>query len=289
MTLAQAIADMQGRQHMNWLTATVVSAGPSAITMTVDGVPQAITVPNLFGGEPETGSTILCAMNGTEIIPFGTVSVNGFEGGLLGGAELLANKGQPNGYAGLDANALVAISQIPFGVGSSKVARGDDPRFYNDRACAGAAIVADAAIANTETVVVSYAITPEELLLGATFMVDAFCTQAGTNAATPTARIRVGTTTLTGNQAVSLTGVVGTNANPSRFHGLATFRASGSAGTVIGGLQQMKHNEVNAIASATATVNANNSVALLIEFTFISGNSANTYTFREASILKVRP
>jgi hypothetical protein len=136
-------------------------------------------------------------------------------------------------------------------------------------------------------VVVSYAAAANELKAQTTFLIRAICSQAGTNANSPTVRIRVGTVTLTGNIAATLTGVVGTVATPSIFEGLVTIRTAGAGGTVIGGLGQTKNGVLSAENVATATVAVDTTVANLIELTFISGNGTNTYTFQVAAIIKV--
>lgn len=151
-----------------------------------------------------------------------------------------------------------------------------------------ASITGTAAIADTETVVVAYVCAANELKAGTTFYVKAYCTQAGTNAATPTVRIRVGTTTLTGNIAATLTGAVGGSAVPSVFEGLVTVRTAGAGGTVIGGLDQNKQAVADAVNCLTATVAVDTTTAnQRIELTFISGAAANTYTFQVASIQKI--
>lgn len=141
-------------------------------------------------------------------------------------------------------------------------------------------------IANTETVVLSYTATADELRAGTTFRFKAFCTQTGTNVATPTIRVRVGTTTLTGNIAATLTGVTGATADPSIIEGLVTVRTGGAGGTVIGGLAQTKNGVLAAVNMLTATVAVDTTVANLIELTLISGNAANTYNVQVAEIVK---
>lgn len=55
------------------------------------------------------------------------------------GAELTANKGAANGYAGLDANSLVPYVNLPVGTAASTVAAGNDSRFTDSRTPTGAA------------------------------------------------------------------------------------------------------------------------------------------------------
>jgi len=145
-------------------------------------------------------------------------------------------------------------------------------------------LTSDLAIANTETVVVAYNSVAGELYSGATFEVEAYCTQAGTQTSTPTIRIRIGTTTLTGNIAATLTGAAGTTAVPSWYKGLVTFR---SATTALGSLQGIKQAIADIITPSSATVAADVSTANRIELTFVSGNGSNTYTFRNAYIRQI--
>jgi hypothetical protein len=148
-------------------------------------------------------------------------------------------------------------------------------------------ITAPVAIANVETVVVAYAAAANELLAGTTFLVKAICSQVGTNAATPTVRVRVGAVTLTGNIVASLTGNVGSTAVPSAFWAQVTIDSAGIAGSAIGGITQSKNAVAPTTGVSTATVAVDTTVANRVELTFVSGNAANTYTFRVASIVKI--
>ena len=151
----------------------------------------------------------------------------------------------------------------------------------------GTSITAPVAIANVETVVAAYVAAANELRAGTTFLIQGICSQAGTNAATPTVRVRVGPVTLTGNIAASLTGNVGSSAVPSAFWALVTIDSAGIAGSVIGGITQSKNAVAPTTGVSTATVVVNTTVANRVELTFVSGNAANTYTFQVASIVKV--
>ena len=100
-------------------------------------------------------------------------------------------------------------------------------------------------------------------------------------------RVRVGPVTLTGNIAASLTGNVGSAAVPSAFWALVTIDSTGATGSVIGGITQSKNAVAPTTGVATAAVAVDTTVANLVELTFVSGNAANTYTFRVASIVKI--
>jgi hypothetical protein len=145
------------------------------------------------------------------------------------------------------------------------------------------------AIANTETVVTSITVAANTLRAGSVIRVKGWCSQAGTNAATPTIRIRIGTTTLTGNIAATLTGAVGTSPVTSEFEGQVTIRSVGASGTAIGGLSQFKTGVAIASNTITSTVTVDTTVSNLLEFTFISGQAANTYTFQTAQIELIHP
>lgn len=150
----------------------------------------------------------------------------------------------------------------------------------------------DLAIANTETVIASKNFDADDLTAGATFMFKAFATRAGTTSASPIIRIRIGTTTLTGNIAATLTPPANTLAVPIEIEGIVTIVAAGAGGTARGSLKCTVHlaavTLTAAISPATATVAVNTTLAnQKIELTFISGNAANTYTFRNSAIWRV--
>lgn len=151
---------------------------------------------------------------------------------------------------------------------------------------------ADLAIANTETVVVSKNCAANELVAGTTYKFTAYATKAGTTSASPIIRIRIGTTTLTGNIAATLTPPVDTLAVPISIDGIVTIRTDGAGGTALGSLQRAVHlaavTITPAINPSTATVAVDTTAAnQKIELTFISGNAANTFTFRNANLQRV--
>lgn len=160
--------------------------------------------------------------------------------------------------------------------------------YFDPFYAAASAITGTVAIANSETLVTSYSAAADELLAGTTFYVKAYATQAGANAATPTVRVRIGTSTLAGNIAATLTGIAGSTAGSSMFEGIVTIRSTGAGGSAIGSLEQTKSGTATTFNVPTATVAVNTTVLNLIELTFISGNGSNTYTFQEAVIQKVK-
>lgn len=194
------------------------------------------------------------------------------------------------GNAAGDAHALTGTLNANSTAGTAGQSLMVNPAGVPAWGVTAASITGAVAIANTETVVASYICAADELKAGTTFLIRAWCTQAGTNAATPTIRIRVGTTTLTGNIAATLTGAVGGSAVPSSFEGMITVRTAGAGGTVLGALTQDKQAVANAVNCLAATVAVNTTSAnQRIELTFISGNAANTYSFQVATIFKITP
>lgn len=152
-------------------------------------------------------------------------------------------------------------------------------------------LVSDLAIANTETVVCASVLNANDLVAGMSFAFKAFATRVGTNSSAATIRIRVGTTTLTGNIAATNSPVAAAVASAIAIDGLITVRSVGSGGTVMGSLAVQTHlaavTVTPNIIPSTATVAVNTTVGQRIELTFISGNGSNTYTFRNASIARV--
>lgn len=174
------------------------------------------------------------------------------------------------------------------GTGATDACAGDDARLSDDRTNPGSARTTAAAIANTETVIISYTCAANELAAGMTFHFKAWFSQAGANAATPTLRIRIGTTTLTGNIAATLTGTAGNAGTLGSIEGMFTVRTDGAGGTAIGGLRWFKGGQATIVATPTATVAVDTTAAnQKVELTFISGSGTNTYTWTIASVAKV--
>lgn len=147
--------------------------------------------------------------------------------------------------------------------------------------------ISNISIANTETVIISVSVPANTLQIGSTFEFDAYCTKAGGNAATPTIRIRVGPTTLTGNIAASLVGNGGSSAVASRYRGVATIRTITASGTAQGSLNGMKQATTPVVSVNSATVVVDSTIDNLFELTLISGNAANTYVFRNYYVTQI--
>ncbi|HEY3302870.1 MAG TPA: hypothetical protein VGL70_04950 [Candidatus Binatia bacterium] len=69
---------------------------------------------------------------------------------------------------------------------------------------------------------------------------------------------------------------------------MITVRTTGASGTVIGGLMEIQNAVAAAVNTVTSTVAVNTTVSNLIEFTFISGQASNTYTFHVTSMELVK-
>ena len=161
---------------------------------------------------------------------------------------------------------------------------------------AGTAVRTSAvAIANTETVVLSSSIA-SGLVAGSTFAVKAYGRlTSGATGGSSIFRFRIGTTTLTGNIAATLTlanSALVTNA-PFKVEMLVTIRSDGAAGTVIGQVS-VNGGAVGAftvvadVSAGSATVAVDTTVTNLVEFTYISGNAGTTSTFENVSIERVK-
>lgn len=165
------------------------------------------------------------------------------------------------------------------------------------RPCPGmspsASRVANIAIANTETVVLSITIPANSVRAGAAFQVEGGGLWNNTAAnTTSTLRIRVGTTTLTGAIPQGLTIQCGATARtniPFTFRGVVTIASIGAGGTVTACLSIVLPNVVAPIIAAVTTaltgVAINTTVNNLLEITYISGLAGNTVNFTNCTIV----
>ena len=155
-----------------------------------------------------------------------------------------------------------------------------------------ARIVSPVAIANTETVVTSDSMPADYMAAGTTFRVHAFGRlTSGAVGGSSIFRVRIGTTTLTGNIPAILTianAALVTDA-PFRLDALVTVRTAGATGTATGNLSAIggavgAFTVAGDVSAVSATVVVDTTATKLIELTYISGNAGTTATFEEATI-----
>lgn len=141
------------------------------------------------------------------------------------------------------------------------------------------------AIANSETQVISYSIPANSYAAGDVWRVIAWYTRAGTNAATATARIRIGTTTLTGTIAATASIPGAATAVAGVIDAMVSIRTIGTGGTMYGSIVN-HHSATSPVVANTAQTSINTTASNLIELTLVSGHANNNYTFQQAMILK---
>lgn len=152
-----------------------------------------------------------------------------------------------------------------------------------------------AAIVNVETVVKSISVPANTLQAGSVYRVTAFGQSTSTVANAVTLRVRIGTTTLTGNIASTL-GLTATNtAAGNGFHvtGMVTIRTIGATGTTYGSMFMVENatQPFNAVPvlSNTASVTVNSTVANLVEFTCVTAANTTSVTFQQCVIEALKP
>jgi hypothetical protein len=147
-------------------------------------------------------------------------------------------------------------------------------------------ITGTAAIANTETVVLSFTAPSNSISAGDVFRFTGFATRAGANSTAPTFRIRIGPTTLSGAIVSTLSPTATATVAPFKFEAIVTCRSVGSSGTIGGAASALYSTGVGG-NSITAPVTVNTTVSNLVEATIISGISGNSYTFEHAILEKL--
>lgn len=152
--------------------------------------------------------------------------------------------------------------------------------------------VAAGAIANTETVVASWSAPANFMEAGTTFEIKTYGRiTTGATAGSSIFRCRIGTTTLTGNVAASLTiaNAALVTDGPFKVDILVTVRTAGSSGTVMGNVSASggivgAFTAVADVSAISATVAVDTTAVKLIELSYISGNAGSTATFENATI-----
>lgn len=187
-----------------------------------------------------------------------------------------------------------AVLKATIGSGAAGVSRIDGKVIGYD--ALASRVAATAAIANTETVVLSASLAAGLMAAGTTFRFRASGVASATGAvAGSTFRVRIGPTTLTGTIPASLTGTsaIGTNI-PFAIECLVTVRTAGAAGTIIGVIVYNANaptgnlNATIAVGQVTTAVAVNTTVVNLVELTYISGAAGTTSTFHNAVLELVK-
>lgn len=156
-------------------------------------------------------------------------------------------------------------------------------------------------ITTSQTKVVSYTIAANTLAVGDIFMVQAMGVCTSSTSTVVTFRIRLGTTTLTGNIAVASNPTANNTAaaDPFWLSGMVTVRSIGSSGTVHGGMTLNAGTQPFGAATRTAsgdpagnstsTVVLDTTATKLIELTAVTAAGTTSVNFTQAAIWKVRP
>jgi hypothetical protein len=156
-------------------------------------------------------------------------------------------------------------------------------------------------ITTSQTQVVAYTIAANTLAVGDIFMVQAMGVCTSSTSTVVTFRIRLGTTTLTGNIATANTPTANNTASADPFwiNGMVTVRSIGSSGTVHGGMTLNAGTQPFGAATRTAsgdpagnstsTVVLDTTATKLIELTAVTAAGTTSVNFTQAAIWKVRP
>lgn len=148
-----------------------------------------------------------------------------------------------------------------------------------------------ATITTTQTQVVGITVPANTFTVGSVYEFDIWGNVTSSAANTVTMRLRVGTTTLTGNIIANVAPTATTTASNNSFHltGTVTVRTVGASGTIIGGIQFIGQDTqpftVRLRASQeTATVTVDTTVANILEATIVTGGATTSVTVQQASI-----
>jgi hypothetical protein len=138
---------------------------------------------------------------------------------------------------------------------------------------------------NTETRLVGYTITQNTMVVGTSYRIEAYgvLSDASSSPGTATWRVRIGTTTLTGNIACSIAPTLATSLSsvPWHFTALLTVRTNGGSGTCIANSwldSKVSTTLAQAVTGSAqvATVAVDTTAAKQIELTFQFGTSSSS-------------
>lgn len=162
----------------------------------------------------------------------------------------------------------------------------------------GSSVAASAAIVNAEAQVVACTMPANTMAAGTTFRITA----AGqiTTAGSPgndVFTVRIGTTTLTGNIAATVTAaaVASITSQPFFVEFLVTVRTAGASGTVVGqGIVNSTHvttgafTSLNIVGITTSSVAVDTTAQKVVELSVVTGAATSSITFQNAAIQVVR-
>lgn len=164
-------------------------------------------------------------------------------------------------------------------------------RFVNDRA---SIVAATGNITNTQTQVVGLTIPANVLVAGSTYRLEGWgvCTSSVANAVT--LRVRIGTTTLTGNIAGSRApnGTTTASADGFKVEALFTVRTAGASGTCVAqvmtiGEAAQPFNTQTFVNPTTSTVVVDTTVQNILELTAVTAAGTTSVNFYAATIERV--
>jgi len=151
-----------------------------------------------------------------------------------------------------------------------------------------------AGITTTQTQVVALTVTANTFITGATYRVRGFGTITSTAANACTFRVRIGTTTLTGNIPATVAPTATTTASAHSFEveGIVTIRSTGASGSAIGGMSArgtgpgtaQPFTDSHRVGTSTATVTVDTTVQNILELTAVAAAGTTTINFYVATI-----
>jgi hypothetical protein len=153
-----------------------------------------------------------------------------------------------------------------------------------------------AAINTTHTQIIGATLRAGTLVAGSTIRIKASGTCTSSAANISNFRLRIGTTTLTGNIVVSVdpTGFTSGTNIPFTVEVMGTVRTVGSSGTALGA-GWLNNNGTTGVSNAaivaaqtTATVTVNTTVDNIVELTYVAAATTTTCTFYNATIEVVK-
>jgi hypothetical protein len=291
---ASVVAKVNGVVVANVVNATAPGAGLARFA----GGTQTATSAELSGDVTTSGSnaTTVVRVNGTNPNAVTPALVFGTSNGTGASATPFSSNASVALF-----NATIAGVTTPLALGTTGSAAFAARQDHTHQSPGGCASITSAtgAISNTETQVAVCSMPANFMQAGTTFHIH-----AGGNITTSTTpgndtfRIRIGTTTLTGNVPVSVAVPVNASVTtqPFTLDAWVTVRTAGAGGTAIGDIQAFDGGSLTTGAFtladngavSTATVVVDTTATKLIEFTFISGASTSSATFQTAVITVVK-